>query len=108
MLDFMSKIAKVKGIQRLCESAYSLLELCWRKLPSGSTSKINSRFFNKLKIVEEETDESQYFLELILEIIKIEKVNLEPLILQKLIKEADELLAIVVSSIKTARNNQKK
>jgi len=55
-----------------------------------------------MTIVEEEIDESIYWLELLVEskIIDIEGV-------QALIKEANELLAITVASIKTARKNRK-
>jgi len=53
-------------------------------------------------IVEEELDESIYWLELLVDsgIVLSDKISL-------LSKEADELLAITVSSIKTARKNSK-
>jgi hypothetical protein len=60
-----------------------------------------------LKIVEEEADESNFFLEILLEITIIEKLNLNPE-LEVLLKEANELVAIIVSSIKTARINSAK
>ncbi|MCI0750297.1 MAG: four helix bundle protein [Flammeovirgaceae bacterium] len=59
-------------------------------------------FIYKLKIVEEEVDESAFFLELLIEIFPEYKSELE-----KLIKEANELLAIVVASINTARQKIK-
>jgi four helix bundle protein len=65
-------------------------------------AKSRADFINKLKIVEEEGDESQFFLEVIDEI----NDNLELLSeIKRLIKEADELVAIVVASIKTARSS---
>jgi four helix bundle protein len=60
-------------------------------------------FINKLKIVEEEADESSYFLELILVFNPSHK---EEIVL--LINECGEILRIVVASIKTARENQRK
>jgi len=61
-------------------------------------AKSNADFINKLKIVEEETDEAIYFLELLKEINdKNTKVT------DSLIDEANELLAIFVASIKTTR-----
>jgi four helix bundle protein len=63
-------------------------------------AKSTSDFVNKLKIVEEEADESQYFLELILEIQKDQDLASE---IERLRKEADEILAIVVSSIKSVK-----
>jgi len=53
---------------------------------------------NKLKIVEEEADESMYFLEIFL--IVTEKEQQE---IRRLLKEANELLSITVASINTMR-----
>ncbi len=64
-------------------------------------AKSNADFINKLKIVEEEADESMYFLELFLEIA--DKEHLE---IKRLHAEGNELLSIVVASIKTMRNRK--
>lgn len=69
-----------------------------------SRAKSTADFINKLKIVEEEADESQFFLELIEQINAKEELNLE---LKRLIKEVNELVSIVVASLKTARTNTK-
>jgi four helix bundle protein len=58
-------------------------------------------FINKLKIVEEEADESIYFIELIEELDTSRRESLTPLK-----KEANELLSIIVASINTARNKK--
>jgi four helix bundle protein len=63
-------------------------------------SKSTRDFVNKLKIVEEETDETLYWLEII-EQAKI----VDPDKLKDLIKEANELLSIFVTSIRTAKSN---
>jgi four helix bundle protein len=55
-------------------------------------------FINKLSIVEEEADESIYWMELLVE-GKIVKANL----LENLMDEANQILSIVVSSIKTSK-----
>jgi four helix bundle protein len=55
-------------------------------------------FINKLKIVEEEADESIYFLELIDQLDSSYKKELDPLI-----KEGNELLSIIVASINTSK-----
>jgi four helix bundle protein len=57
-------------------------------------------FINKLKIVEEETDESIYFLELLQHFNPNYSIQIDTLV-----NEANELLAITVKSIKTARAN---
>lgn len=69
-----------------------------------SRAKSTADFINKLKIVEEEADESQFFLELIDQINTKDELNLE---VKRLIQEANEFVAIVVSSLKTARTNNK-
>ncbi|MBI1769085.1 MAG: four helix bundle protein [Bacteroidetes bacterium] len=61
--------------------------------------KSTADFINKLKIVEEELDESVYFLELLLHFNSDFKVEIE-----NLLNEGNELLAITVKSIKTARS----
>src|SRR3989344_1481965 len=55
-------------------------------------------FLNKMGVVEEEADEVQFWIELLIEsgLVKNEKVS-------NLIKESNELVAITVSSIRTAR-----
>jgi four helix bundle protein len=54
-------------------------------------------------IVEEEADESLFWMELLIEsgIVKVAK-------LESLMKEADELLAITVASINTAKKGTRK
>lgn len=61
-------------------------------------AKSKADFINKLKIVEEETDESIYFLELLVHFNPKFKNRIE-----SLIKEGNELLSIIVASIGTAR-----
>ena len=68
---------------------------------AASRAKSTRDFINKLKIVEEELDESIFFLELL--------QNFNPHfdeIFKKNIKEANELLAITVASIRTARGKK--
>lgn len=74
---------------------------------ASQRAKSAADFINKLKIVEEEADESQYFLELLFDITIIEKIDLQQDI-EILKKEANEIIAIIVSSIKTARINNAK
>ena len=63
-------------------------------------AKSNSDFINKLRIVEEECDESLFWMELL-----ADNNLVKPSRLVTLMKEADEILAIVVSSAKTARSS---
>ena len=72
------------------------------KYRASQRAKSTADFINKLKIVEEEADESSFFLEIIFEINKSQELKFE---IEKLLKESNEILAIVVASIKTAKNN---
>lgn len=63
-------------------------------------AKSKADFINKLKIVEEEADESEFFLEMIGEINDIPELNAD---IKRLSIEASEIVAIVVASLKTAR-----
>jgi four helix bundle protein len=64
-------------------------------------AKSSADFINKLKIVEEEADETQYWLEV------LEESNLiNPDRVDTLKKEVNEIVSIVVASIKTARENE--
>ncbi|XCF05064.1 four helix bundle protein [Tamlana crocina] len=69
---------------------------------ASQRAKSTADFINKLKIVEEEADESVYWLEIFEEILPEQKGEI-----LKLIGEGKELLAITVASINTAKKNQK-
>lgn len=64
-------------------------------------AKSTPDMINKLKIVEEESDETAYWLEILVEagIIQQEQVS-------DSYKEANEILAMTVASIKTLRNRK--
>ena len=68
---------------------------------SACRAKSIADFISKMGIVEEEADESLYWMELLIE-AGIE-VNMK---MEALMKEAGELLAITVASIKTARKRK--
>ncbi len=74
---------------------------CAANYRAACRAKSNADFINKLKIVEEELDESMFWLEFV--------VGLEEKLRKEVVgiyKEADELLAITVASIKTLRSKQ--
>ncbi len=68
---------------------------------SACRAKSLADFISKMSIVEEEADESMYWMELLIE-AGIE-VNVK---MDSLMKEAGELLAITVASIRTARKRK--
>jgi len=64
-------------------------------------AKSRADFISKMGTVEEEADESLYWMELLAEAKLVDHSSLAPLF-----REGSELLAIVVTSIKTARANK--
>lgn len=68
---------------------------------AATRAKSTPDFIHKLGTVEEECDETLFWLELI-----VRDGILSETILSPLMQEADELLAIVVSSIRTAKNRR--
>jgi four helix bundle protein len=66
-------------------------------------ARSTAEFIAKMGIVEEEADESQGWIEMIADAGLLKKERVE-----ELIKEAGELTAMTVASIKTARRNKAK
>lgn len=68
---------------------------------AAKRAKSAADFISKMGTVEEETDESQYWMEIIVDagLMEQKQVTL-------LLKEADEILAMVVASISTARKRK--
>ena len=64
-------------------------------------AKSTADFINKLRIVEEECDESLFWMELL-----VENQLVKPVHVGQLMQEANEILAIIVSSAKTARSSK--
>ena len=69
---------------------------------SACRAQSTADFISKMGIVEEEADETLFWLELLVERKLMKKEDVA-----SLMKEADEILAITVSSIKTAKSRGK-
>ena len=80
--------------RQIVRSSTSVVQIT--EQPAGQSQPAD--FIYKLKIVEEETDETMFWLEILEEsnLIKYERIKLVKL-------ELNEILAIVVSSIKTVK-----
>ncbi|PCJ83574.1 MAG: four helix bundle protein [Flavobacteriales bacterium] len=68
---------------------------------SACRAKSKADFINKLKTVEEEADESLFWLELIIEVGLVQKK-----LMADITKEASELVAIFTSALKTSKQNR--
>jgi len=64
-------------------------------------ARSKAEFISKLAIVEEEADETRFWLEMIVEMEIMDGKLLDPLV-----TENDEIIAIIVSSIKSAKKNK--
>ncbi len=64
-------------------------------------AKSTADFISKLSIVEEEADESIYWIEMLVESNQIRQ-NL----VEKLLDEANQILSIIVKAIKTSKENR--
>lgn len=97
-----AKYSKTREYDAFCRQLIRSSSSVGANYRAACRAKSTADFINKLKIVEEEADESMYFLEILKEISNENYIELE-----KLHKEANEIVSIVVSSIKTTRKNIK-
>lgn len=68
---------------------------------SAVWGRSTAEFCSKLGIVEEEADETIYWLELL-----AESETVRPELLEELIRETNEIVAMVVASIRTAKHRR--
>lgn len=68
---------------------------------AACTARSKAEFAAKLGIVEEEAEETAYWIEMPMEAAIVPRKRLEPLL-----AECRELLAMVIASIKTSRGNR--
>jgi four helix bundle protein len=66
-------------------------------------ARSSADFISKMGIVEEETDETMYWMELLVGAKVVQQNDIS-----NLLEEANQILAMTVSSIKTARRKSKK
>ncbi|MEK7724551.1 MAG: four helix bundle protein [Acidobacteriota bacterium] len=64
-------------------------------------AKSTADFINKLAIVEEEADESIYWIEML-----VESNQIKPNLVENLLNETNEILSIIVSAIKTSKEKR--
>lgn len=103
----LAVIGMLQGVKRTPESDVLRKQIIRSSTSIGANyrsacrARSKAEFISKLTISLEEADETQYWLELFFELQLIEEK-----LFQKLFTEADELIAILVTSIKTAKQNR--
>ncbi|WP_298395159.1 four helix bundle protein [Flavobacterium sp.] len=103
--NFLMEIEKNKAVDVISYQLFKSSSSVAANYRAVCRGKSDADFLNKLKVVDEEADESLFWLEFIKELeIKCNSIELE-----RLIKEADELVSIFSAGIKTikSRNNKK-
>ena len=101
VIEFIEKQPSGRALNVLCNQLIRTTSSVGANYRSACRGKSSADFINKIIIVEEEADESLYWLELM---EKSDLVRAEDLIALK--KEADELTAIFTAIGKTAKTNQ--
>jgi four helix bundle protein len=103
----LSVLSMLQGIKRTTESEILKKQIIRSATSVGANYRAACRarsradFISKIKISLEEADETQYWLELFFELHLIEEK-----IFTESYKEADELIAIFVTSAKTAQQRK--
>jgi four helix bundle protein len=103
-------VAIIKEVDKLPRSLAS--DVIGRQLIRSGTSiganyrvacraKSTPDMINKMKTVEEESDETEYWLELLVEAELVPQKQIAPIY-----KETDEILSMTVASLKTLRNRK--
>jgi len=100
---FAEKLSKSPGQRNVTNQIVRSASSSAVNYRAACRAKSDADFINKMKIVEEEMDETMFWLEFAVGIDQKLKEQVTPLW-----KEGNELLSITVSAIKTKRKNIKK
>ena len=99
-IRFIETLPKSTAAQTIAKQLLRSATSVGANYRAAQRGRSRADFIAKMGIVEEECDESLYWIDVLVE-LGLAKPNL----VDPLRKEADEIIAITVSSIKTARKN---
>lgn len=102
--NFLRSLEKEKAVDVVSFQLFKSSSSVAANYRAVRRGKSDADFLNKLKVVDEEADESLFWLEFIKEL----KINCNNEELDLLISEANELVAIFSSAIKTIKNRSLK
>jgi four helix bundle protein len=96
----MDKLPDTKGTKNLCYQLLKSSSSVAANYRAACRAKSGADFLNKIKIVEEESDESVFWLEYMedVKLVNDSKIHAE------IKKEANELVAIFTQTLKTLRS----
>lgn len=103
IIDLVSKLPRSRTSDVIARQVLRSATSIGANYRSACRARSKADFIYKIGIVEEETDETQYWLELI-----VEAGLLPPERISSLLQEADELIAIFTASGKTAKSRKSK
>ncbi|HHT9145893.1 MAG TPA: four helix bundle protein [Candidatus Wunengus sp. YC61] len=95
----VERLPKSRGVEVIIYQLIKASTSVAANYRAACRAKSRADFINKLKIVEEESDESLFWLEFIAELNLMDNKLLE-----NLLKEANELVAIFTAAVKTSKN----
>jgi len=99
---FAENLPKTKGNDIIAKQIIRSSSSVAANYRSINRAKSTADFINKLVIVQEETDETLFWLEFIKELNIVENINE----LSLLIDECDQILSIITKSIITSKNKR--
>lgn len=102
VFKMVEKLPESRGIEVIANQLIKASTSIAANYRAVCRAKSKADFINKLKIVEEESDESLFWLEFIVDLGLMDKKLLEGLT-----KEANEFVAIFTAAVKTSKTNYK-
>ena len=102
VFEMVEKLPKSRGIEVIANQLIKSSTSIAANYRAVYRAKSKADFINKLKIVEEESDESLFWLEFIVDLGLMDKK-----LLAGLTKEANEFVAIFTAAVKTSKTNYK-
>lgn len=103
VFKFMEKLPANKSVDVVSYQLLKASSSVAANYRSACRGKSDADFLNKLKIVDEEADESLFWLEFIYDL----EIKCDADELRSLMKEADEIVAIFSASIRTIKSRNK-
>lgn len=102
VFEMVEKLPESRGVEVIANQLIKASTSVAANYRAVCRAKSKADFINKLKIAEEESDESLFWLEFIVDLRLMDKKLLE-----SLTKEANEFVAIFTAAVKTSKANYK-
>ena len=101
VIKLVDQLPRTRSANVICNQLVDCATSVGANYRAACRARSKAEFIAKLGIVEEEADEAAYWLEVLIEAEMIPRVRVE-----NLLKEANELVAIVVASLNTVKKTR--